>query len=69
MNVAEAKTGRDPSSDPTKLSPQPQDCFTCRLIGSTALGAVGIYALNQSRRHQPGSPLGKRIMAAVGVCE
>ncbi|KDQ57697.1 hypothetical protein JAAARDRAFT_114147, partial [Jaapia argillacea MUCL 33604] len=45
-----------------------KDCLTCRIIGSGALGAVGIYALNQSRAHQPGSVVGKRIMAGVGVC-
>lgn len=44
------------------------ECLSCRLIGSTALAAVGLYALNQSRRHQPGSLIGKRIVAGVGCC-
>ncbi|OSX58195.1 hypothetical protein POSPLADRAFT_1060706 [Postia placenta MAD-698-R-SB12] len=47
--------------------PPRQDCLACRVIGTTALGAVGVYALHQSRAHQPGSPLGKRIMAVVGL--
>ncbi|KAI0051286.1 hypothetical protein FA95DRAFT_1554623 [Auriscalpium vulgare] len=46
---------------------RPKDCLSCRIIGAGALGATGIYALNQSRAHQPGSPLGKRIMAGVGL--
>ncbi|GJE92618.1 hypothetical protein PsYK624_087730 [Phanerochaete sordida] len=46
----------------------PQECLTCRIIGSGALAATGFYALNQSRAHQPGSVIGKRIMAGVGVC-
>lgn len=46
-----------------------QDCFACRIIGATALGGVGVYALNQSRAHQPGSMVGKRIMGGLGVCE
>ncbi|KAI0058034.1 hypothetical protein BV25DRAFT_1892047 [Artomyces pyxidatus] len=44
-----------------------RDCLSCRIIGTGALGAVGFYALNQSRAHQPGSLVGKRIMAGVGV--
>jgi hypothetical protein len=45
-----------------------QGCLSCRVIGTGTLGAVGVYALRQSRRQAPGSPLGKRIMASVGVC-
>lgn len=45
-----------------------EDCMSCRLIGTGALAGVGIYALNQSRAHAPGSLIGKRIMAGVGVC-
>ena len=47
----------------------PQECMTCRIIGTGALAATGLYALNQSRAHQPGSVVGKRIMAGVGICE
>ncbi|KAH9986757.1 hypothetical protein BJV74DRAFT_750689, partial [Russula compacta] len=43
------------------------DCLSCRVIGTGALGATGLYALNQARAHQPGSPLGRQIMAGVGV--
>lgn len=45
-----------------------QDCFACKVIGTAALGAVGVYALNQSRSHQPGSVFGKRVMAGIGLC-
>ncbi|PSS34081.1 hypothetical protein PHLCEN_2v1875 [Hermanssonia centrifuga] len=45
-----------------------QDCLACRIVGTAALGGVGIYALNQSRAHAPGSIVGKRIMAGLGVC-
>lgn len=45
-----------------------EDCLPCRIVGSVALGSVGFYALNQSRVHQPGSVIGKRIMAGVGIC-
>ncbi|KAH9915217.1 uncharacterized protein B0H18DRAFT_886137 [Fomitopsis serialis] len=48
--------------------PQPQDCLACRIIGTGALAGVGVHALNLSRAHQPGSPMGKRIMAGLGVC-
>lgn len=46
-----------------------QECLSCRIIGTGALGAVGIYALNQSRRHQLGSVVGKRIIAGLGICK
>lgn len=46
----------------------PQECLTCRIIGTAALAGTGVYALNQSRAHAPGSVVGKRIMAGVGVC-
>ncbi|RDX41265.1 hypothetical protein K466DRAFT_452985, partial [Polyporus arcularius HHB13444] len=50
------------------LATRPQDCLACRVIGTAALGGVGIYALNMSRAHAPGSVVGKRIMAGVGFC-
>ncbi|KAH9062400.1 hypothetical protein EDB87DRAFT_300041 [Lactarius vividus] len=43
------------------------DCLSCRVIGAGALGATGLYAINQARAHQPGSVIGKRIMGCVGV--
>ncbi|KAI0689760.1 hypothetical protein C8T65DRAFT_517976, partial [Cerioporus squamosus] len=49
------------------LATRPQDCLACRVIGTGALGGVGIYALAMSRAHAPGSVVGKRIMAGVGV--
>ena len=45
------------------------DCLTCRAIGSGALAATGIYAFRMSRPSAPGSVVGKRIMAGLGVCE
>ncbi|KAI0321225.1 hypothetical protein OF83DRAFT_371751 [Amylostereum chailletii] len=45
----------------------PQDCMACRVIGTASLGTVGLYALHQSRAHQPGTIFGKRIMAGVGI--
>jgi hypothetical protein len=45
----------------------PADCLSCRIIGTGALGITGVYALNQARAHQPGSPVGKRVMAGVGI--
>src|SRR6202789_625413 len=56
--------------DQTSSSPSqrvPADCLSCRIIGTGALVATGLYALNQARAHQPGSPVGKRIMAGIGV--
>ncbi|KAI0296514.1 hypothetical protein B0F90DRAFT_1034600 [Multifurca ochricompacta] len=47
--------------------PAPVDCLSCRIIGTGALGATGLYALNQARAHQPGSVVGKRIMGGVGI--
>ncbi|EJD53072.1 hypothetical protein AURDEDRAFT_110853 [Auricularia subglabra TFB-10046 SS5] len=46
---------------------QYNDCMACRVVGTTALTGLGAYALFQSRRAAPGSPLGKRITAVVGV--
>ncbi|KAH9009012.1 hypothetical protein EDB83DRAFT_479181 [Lactarius deliciosus] len=51
---------------PSQL-PRPADCLSCRVIGTGALGATGLYAINQARAHQPGSVIGKCIMAGVGV--
>jgi hypothetical protein len=45
------------------------ECLSCRVIGTGALAAVGVYALDMSRAHKPGSVMGKRIMGGVGVCE
>ena len=46
-----------------------QDCTSCRIIGSGALGATGVYALMSSRASAPGSPFGKRIVGGLGVGE
>lgn len=46
---------------------QYNDCMACRVVGTTALTGLGAYALFKSRRAAPGSPLGKRVTAVVGV--
>ena len=51
----------------SKVNNEYQDCLACRVIGTTALAGLGVHALNQSRAHQPGTPMGKRAMAGVGV--
>ncbi|KAL5506926.1 hypothetical protein ACEPAH_6382 [Sanghuangporus vaninii] len=50
-----------------------QECLSCKVIGTAAFGAVGVYALRQSRVpvDHPGAPKGpvaRRIMAGVGFC-
>jgi len=55
------------SPSPSQQPPGPVDCLSCRIVGTGALGATGLYAVNQARAHQPGSVIGKRIMAGVGV--
>ena len=47
--------------------PRPKECPSCRLIGTGALGAVGSYALWQSRATAPGSLGQKRVVAGLGV--
>jgi hypothetical protein len=48
---------------------QRQDCLACRIIGSGAIGASGVYALYSSRAAAPGSLIGKRIVGGIGVCK
>ncbi|KAH7906299.1 hypothetical protein BJ138DRAFT_1094328 [Hygrophoropsis aurantiaca] len=43
------------------------DCITCRIIGSGAFAATGVYALRMSRASAPGSLMGKRIMGGLGI--
>ena len=57
------------SSTDNALQQRPEECLTCRIIGTGALAGVGFYALQMSRPKAPGSVLGKRIMGGVGVCE
>jgi Domain of unknown function (DUF4536) len=66
---ASSSTSPAPDSQMPQTSSRsaPTDCLSCRIIGTGALGATGMYALNQARAHQPGSVIGKRIMAGVGV--
>ncbi|KAI0330038.1 hypothetical protein GY45DRAFT_1346206 [Cubamyces sp. BRFM 1775] len=66
-STSEPRTGSDQSTQ-IDLPQNPKDCLACRVVGTAALGGVGIYALNQSRAHAPGSVVGKRIMAGLGVC-
>ena len=60
-------TANVPVSTQTKEEVAPKECLTCRVIGTGALAGVGIYALQASRPHAPGSIIGKRITAGVGV--
>ena len=60
--------GTEPGVVEPTLKDRYRECLTCRVIGTGALAATGIYALNQSRAHAPGSPAGKKAMAGVGVC-
>jgi len=46
----------------------PEECITCRIIGTGALAGVGFYALQMSRPKAPGSITGKRIMGGIGIC-
>lgn len=62
-NDAETSTRRRPPAAAQ------QDCLGCRIVGTGALGAVGLHALNQARGHQPGSLIGKRVLAGLGICE
>ncbi|KAI0725851.1 hypothetical protein C8Q72DRAFT_849326 [Fomitopsis betulina] len=55
------------SDSSSKVDPEYRDCLPCRVIGTAALAGLGIHALNQSRAHQPGSLMGRRVMAGVGV--
>ncbi|KAG1766746.1 hypothetical protein EV702DRAFT_788807 [Suillus placidus] len=72
MNAPESNTTSlaAPDSDSTfvpHLSSY-NDCVTCRVIGSGAFAATGIYALRMARPGAPGSIVGKRIMGGLGVC-
>lgn len=56
---------------PTSTTREPlsgKDCLTCKIIGSTAFAATGLYALHASRASAPGSVIGKRIMGGLGIC-
>ncbi|KAJ8584952.1 hypothetical protein M405DRAFT_773507 [Rhizopogon salebrosus TDB-379] len=44
------------------------DCLSCRIIGSGAFAATGVYALRMARPSAPGSIVGKRIIGGLGVC-
>ncbi|KAI0698140.1 hypothetical protein BC835DRAFT_1335945 [Cytidiella melzeri] len=52
---------------PVEVHTEPQECLTCRIVGTGALAGVGMYALQASRPRAPGSVIGKRITAGVGV--
>ncbi|KAK7689920.1 hypothetical protein QCA50_006559 [Cerrena zonata] len=66
--VGQHATAPDPPVRSLAAQRKAEDCLACRVIGTGALAGVGIYALNQSRAHAPGSLIGKRIMAGLGVC-
>ncbi|KAG2126488.1 hypothetical protein BD769DRAFT_799917 [Suillus cothurnatus] len=71
MNAPESNTTSSaaPNSDSTFVPRSSNDdCMTCRVIGSGAFAATGIYALRMTRPSAPGSIVGKRIMGGLGVC-
>jgi len=72
MNALESNptSSAAPDSDSTFV-PQVSsynDCMSCRIIGSGAFAATGIYALRMARPSAPGSIVGKRVMGGLGVC-
>ena len=58
-----------PTDNNVRQHVAPEECITCRIIGTGALAGVGFYALQMSRPKAPGSVVGKRIMGGIGVCE
>ncbi|KAI9570916.1 hypothetical protein HD554DRAFT_1986377, partial [Boletus coccyginus] len=44
-----------------------EDCISCRVVGTGALGLTGLYALRMARPRAPGSVFGKTMMAGIGV--
>ncbi|KAG2116256.1 hypothetical protein BD769DRAFT_1486943 [Suillus cothurnatus] len=72
MNTPESNTTSSAAPDSGSIFvPQlssHNDCITCRVIGSGAFAATGIYALRMARPSAPGSIVGKRIMGGLGVC-
>ncbi|KAL4063418.1 hypothetical protein J3A83DRAFT_4235458 [Scleroderma citrinum] len=57
------------SSSTLQQQSSPQDCLTCKIIGSGAFAATGLYALHASRASAPGSIFGKRVIGGIGICE
>ncbi|KAH7345637.1 hypothetical protein B0J17DRAFT_640637 [Rhizoctonia solani] len=49
---------------------RPKDCMTCRITGTLALSGSGVYVLyhnNNLPSSVKASPIGKRVMNAVGA--
>ncbi|OAX36788.1 hypothetical protein K503DRAFT_694465 [Rhizopogon vinicolor AM-OR11-026] len=70
MSTPESHPTNSTAPDPAFVARAPSynDCLTCRIIGSGAFAATGIYALRMTRSSAPGSIIGKRIMGGLGVC-
>ena len=66
---ADSKPPRFITTIPEPPKSPPQDCISCRIIGSGVLAGAGIYALMASRASAPGSVMGKRIVAGIGICK
>ncbi|KIM54973.1 hypothetical protein SCLCIDRAFT_330811 [Scleroderma citrinum Foug A] len=67
--IAHSPSASPVASSPTlQQSSSQQDCLTCRIVGSGAFAATGLYALHASRASAPGSIIGKRIVGGVGIC-
>ncbi|KAG2362909.1 hypothetical protein BDR07DRAFT_1283553 [Suillus spraguei] len=67
LNTTSSVTPDSDSASVPQLSSY-NDCMACRIIGSGAFAATGIYALRMARPSAPGSIVGKRIMGGLGVC-
>ncbi|KIY73281.1 hypothetical protein CYLTODRAFT_332346, partial [Cylindrobasidium torrendii FP15055 ss-10] len=44
-----------------------QDCLSCRIIGAGTLSGLGVYSIYSARAKAPGSIMGKRALAGVGI--
>ncbi|PPQ70529.1 hypothetical protein CVT26_013987 [Gymnopilus dilepis] len=61
---------RDASSanqDASQDLPKPQECLSCRIMGTGVLAGTGAYAIWQSRAAAAGTPFQKKTVAAVGM--
>ncbi|KAH7906265.1 hypothetical protein BJ138DRAFT_1016517 [Hygrophoropsis aurantiaca] len=57
-----------PTTESTTSLKSNNDCIVCRIIGSGAFAATGIYALRTSTpASAPGSLVGKRLMGGLGI--
>jgi hypothetical protein len=53
--------------DQINALPRTNECLSCRIIGTGALGGTGAYAIWQSRATAPGSVGQKGMLAGLGL--